>query len=218
MIVTSIERTPKRRGRVDVYVDGVAAFEVAGATATAQGLRAGEPIDRARIDAIVAADRRRLALDTAVAMLARRPRSERDVRQRLARARFDEALVDDTLRRLRDAKLLDDADYARAYTETRDRTSPRGRRLIVQELRASGVTLDIARDAATAVSDGEAAYRLAARRIRTLAALDYRAFRDRLGSYLQRRGFDWETCRATVARCWAELGRDDAAFDGEADA
>ncbi len=218
MIITSIERTPKRRGRVDVYVDGVATFEVAGATATAQGLRAGEPIDRARIDAIVAADRHRLALDTAVAMLARRPRSEHDVRQRLARARFDEALIDDTLRRLRDAKLLDDADYARAYTESRDRTSPRGRRLIVQELRASGVTAEVARDAATAVSDEEAAYRLAERRVRSLAALDYRAFRDRLGGYLQRRGFGWETCRATIARCWEELGRAGADFEDGADA
>jgi small subunit ribosomal protein S13 len=47
----------------------------------------------------------------------------------------------------------------------------RGRRLIVQELRTAGVELTIAGEAATAVSDEDAAYRLAERRLRSLAAL-----------------------------------------------
>ncbi len=137
-------------------------------------------------------------------MLARRPCSERDVRQRLARRRFDPALIDDTLRKLHDAKLLDDAAYARSFTEARDRISPRGRRLLVQELRAHGVAAAIATDAVAEVSDADAAYRVAERKLRSLAALDYQAFRNRLGSLLQRRGFGWEICKTTVDRCWRE--------------
>ena len=110
-------------------------------------------------------------------------------------------------------KLLDDAEFARTWTESRDRSSPRGRRLIVQELRAAGVTASIAAEAAAAVSDEDAAYRVGAKKARALASCDYRAFRDRLGSHLQRRGFDWETARATVERCWTELGREDSADD-----
>ncbi len=201
---------PKRRGRVDVYVDGAPAFDVARSIASTHGLRPGMPIAREQIEAIVAADVRRQALDVAGAMLARRPRSEREVRQRLKQHKFEPALVDETVRKLVSAKLLDDAEFARSWTESRDRTSPRGQRLIVQELRANGVEAGVAQEAAAAVSDEDAAYRLAARRLRSLERLEHDAFRNRLGAYLQRRGFGWDVCRATVARCWRELGRDAA--------
>jgi regulatory protein len=207
LLITAIERSPTRRARLDIYVDGVRTFDVARSTLSTHRLRPGRPITPDEIAAIVASEQRRLALDAAVAMLARRPCSERDVRQRLARRRFDPALIDDTIRKLHDAKLLDDAAYARSFTESRDRTSPRGRRLLVQELRAHGVAAAVAADAVAGVSDADAAYRVAARKLRSLAALDYQTFRNRLGSLLQRRGFGWEICKTTVDRCWRELGR-----------
>jgi regulatory protein len=206
-LITAIERSPTRRARVDVYVDGVRTFDVARSTLSTHRLRPGRPIDAAEIEAIIASEQRRLALDAAVTMLARRPCSERDVRQRLARRRFDLALIDETIRKLHDAKLLDDAAYARCFTESRDRTSPRGRRLLVQELRAHGVAATVAATAVADVSDADAAYRVAVRKMRSFAALDYQTFRNRLGSLLQRRGFGWEICKTTVDRCWRELGR-----------
>jgi regulatory protein len=208
MIITAVESTPKRRGRVDVYVDGVVAFDVARATAAARQLRPGVAIDGAEIEAIVVADRRRAALETAAAMLARRPHSEREVRRRLALRKFEIPLIDETVTRLRELRLLDDAEFARAWTESRDRSSPRGRRLIVQELRAAGVAAPTAAEAASAVSEEDAAYRVAEKKARALVSCEYRAFRDKLGSHLQRRGFGWEVARATVERCWRDLERD----------
>lgn len=204
MIITAVESTRKRRGRVDVYVDGVVAFEVARSTAAARHLRPGVEVEPAEIHAIVSADRRRAALETAAAMLARRPHSEREVRRRLTQRQFEPPLVDETIARLRELKLLDDAEFARAWTESRDRSSPRGRRLIVQELRAAGVAPTTAADAASDVSEEDAAYRVAAKKARVLASCDYRTFRDRLGSHLQRRGFGWEVARASVDRTWRE--------------
>lgn len=209
MIITGVERSPVHRARVDVHVDGARAFEVARATAAAHGLRPGRAIDAAEIEAIVAGERRRLALDAAVAMLARRPRSEREVRQRLARRRYEPALVDETIGKLHEAGLLDDAAYARSWAESRDRTSLRGRRLIARELRAHGVAAGVASAAVAGVSDENAAYRVAAGRLRALAGLDYATFRARLGGLLQRRGFGWEICKTTVERCWRESGGGD---------
>ncbi len=215
MIITAVESTRKRRARVDVYVDGVMAFDVARATAAARRLRPGVSIDAAEIETIVAADRRRAALETAAAMLARRPHSEREVRRRLAQRTFDAPLIDETVARLRELRLLDDAEFARAWTESRDRSSPRGRRLIVQELRAAGVAGATALEAATAVSDEDAAYRVAEKKARALMSCDYRAFHDKLGAHLQRRGFGWDVARATVDRCWRGLQRADADADVE---
>ncbi len=206
LIVTSIERSRSRRSRVDVYINGERRFEIGRATATQRGLRPGLPIESAEIDAIVAADARRTAMETAAAMLARRPRSEREIRRRLALRKHDPALIDETIGRLRSLKLIDDAEFARSWTESRDRSSPRGQRLIVQELRASGVDATTARDAADEIAEPDAAYRAASARLRSLRDLDRQAFRNRLGGYLQRRGFGWDVVRATVDRCWAELG------------
>lgn len=217
MIVTAVERTRGRRSRVDVYVDGAVLFDVARDTAADLGLRPGRAIDAGEAEAIVAADQRRQALATAAAMLARRPRSEREIRQRLAQRRFAAELIDATVARLRASKLIDDAEFARAWTESRDRTSPRGQRLLVQELRRYGVETSTAQAAAAEVSDPDAAYRVATKRARALGGLEYRAFRDRLGSFLQRRGFGWDVARATVERCWRESGGGASADDGVLD-
>lgn len=217
MIITAVNPKPRRRNRVEVYIDGALACEIARSTVKKHDLRPGRPIDRAEIDAIVAGDARRGALDTAAAMLARRPRSEREIRRRLALLRCDPMVADETIERLRGMKLIDDEEFARSWAESRDRTSPRGSRMIVAELRARGVEATIAQDAAAGVSDEDAAYRLASTRLRSLAGVDDRAFRDRLASYLQRRGFAWDIVRTTVQRCWTEGGRAPASGDADRD-
>lgn len=209
MIVTAIERTRGRRGRVDLWLDGVSRIELGRDFVRQQRLRPGDVLDPPRADALIAADTRREALRLAGAMLARRPHSEREVRRRLARHRFAPALIDDTIARLERARFIDDAEFARTWVDAREHASPRGRRLIVQELRARGVAYETARDAAAGISDAEAAYAAAARRAPALRTVDDQAFRTRLAGYLQRRGFSWEVTKATVDRCLREAGRRD---------
>jgi regulatory protein len=213
VIITAINRNPKRRGRVDVYVDGERAFDIARDAAASRELRPGRPIDRSEIEALVAADARKQALDSAVAMLARRPRSEREIRRRLAKRKFAPALIDTTIEALRRHGFIDDAKFAASWTESRERSSPRGRRLVVQELRTLGVAAPLAHAAAAAVEEPEGAYRIASRRAASLATLDYASFRNRLAGFLQRRGFGWDVTRATVERCWRELGGNAADTD-----
>jgi regulatory protein len=205
MIITSIERTARRRGRVDVYGDGERRAELGRALAMA-ALRPGQVVDAQQLAALAETDARQQAMQLAASMLARRAHSEREIRRRLAHRRFEPAVIDETIGKLAAARLIDDAAFARLWTEARDETSPRGRRLIVQELRQRGVERDIATSAAEPVDDEDAAYRAAERRSRSMAALEYQAFRTRLSSFLQRRGFGWEASRRAVERCWTDLG------------
>jgi regulatory protein len=192
---------------VQVFVDGIAACELSRATVAAEGLRPGGTLAQAALDALVIADERRRALNTAVAMLARRPRSERDVRRRLTQRRCPPEVADETIGRLREMGALDDAAFAAAWAESRDRSSPRGRRLVERELRAFGVDGDAASTATASLDDEDAAYRLASKKARTLAGADRAAFASRLGGLLRRRGFGWEVTRAAVERCWREACR-----------
>ena len=204
MIITLIEPSRRRRGRLLVHVDGAEPIELSRALVKQRGLRPGATLTTADADTMLAADRRREALEAAATLLARRMRSERELRRRLAMRRFPPDLVDATIEHLRGLHLIDDAEFARAWTETRDRSAPRGKRLVVQELRRLGVDLTTARAATEEISDDDAAYRLATRRARSTDATNYREFRERLGTYLVRRGFDWESAALAVDRCWRE--------------
>jgi regulatory protein len=142
------------------------------------------------------------AVDQALRFLAARPRSETEVRRRLARRRVPAEAIEDALRQLRGAGLVDDAAFATYWVDQRRTFRPRGARLLQAELRAHGVATEIA--ASHAISDDEDAYRAALKKARRLAALDDATFKTRIGAFLARRGFDWDVIGTTVARVLRE--------------
>jgi regulatory protein len=208
MIITAIERQ-KRRQRVNVYGEGGRfAFALALHLAQEAGLYTGMELSQEQVDALQGADARHSAYDAALRLLSYRPRSEKEMRRRLARRGVDLRLISETVQRLKERGYLDDEAFARFWTETRETTSPRGRRLIAQELRAQGVGAETAAAATASVSDEEAAYRAASRRLHAFRGLDFDTFRRRLGGFLVRRGFSYEVARRTMDRCWQEVGGD----------
>lgn len=203
LTITHIQRQPRRK-RLAVHLSDGEAVSLTPDTAARFRLGAGQTITRDRLQAITGAQAREDALAAAFRLVAFRPRSEKEMRQALARRSVPPALRDETIARLRELGLLDDAAFAAGFVESRDRTSPRSRRLLAQELRQKGVPREIAAGAPAAVDDADAAYRAAKRRARSLSALPYPDFQRRLGDFLLRRGFSYETARATVRRLWAE--------------
>lgn len=153
------------------------------------------------------AQARHAALESALRLLAYRPRSEAEIRERLARKGVPADVAEGTMRQLRDLALIDDELFARFLVESRDRTSPRARRLLAAELRGKGIERGIAVSSVAALSDEDAAHRAAARRASSLAALPHADFRRRLSEFLLRRGFDCEITRSTVTRLWGEAAR-----------
>jgi regulatory protein len=210
MIITSIEKQ-KRRARVNVYGDGGRfAFALALHLAEDAALHTGMELSEAQVNALQEADARHSAHEAALRLLSYRPRSEKEMRRRLGRRGISLRLIDETVRRLRERGYLDDEAFARFWTETREATSPRSRRLIAQELRAQGVDTETAAAATVSVADEEAAYRAASRRLHAFRGLDYDTFRRRLGGFLVRRGFSYEVARRTMDRCWQEAGGNEA--------
>jgi regulatory protein len=206
MIITALERQ-KRRQRVNVYGEGGSfAFALALHLAQEAGLHTDLELSQAQVDALQLADARHSAYDAGLRLLSYRPRSEKEIRRRLGRRGIDLRLIAETVARLKERGYLDDEAFARFWTETREATSPRAQRLIAQELRAQGVATETAAAATASVSDEEAAYRAAGRRLNAVRDLDYETFRRRLGGFLVRRGFSYEVTRRTMDRCWQEVG------------
>ncbi len=200
--VAAIRR--RTRGRVAVAASDGERLILRAETVERTGLRVGAPLDddaRARIEAEEA---RLAAHETALRLLAHRPRGERELALRLRQRGFAAELAEAEVARLRRAGLLDDERFARAWVESR---APRGRRLLRHELRARGVAGELA-DAATAgVDDRATALALARRRAPRLAGLEFGQFRARLGRFLQRRGLGHEAIDEAVRAAWEETAR-----------
>lgn len=178
-----------------------------------------------------------LVLEAAARFLEARSRSVHEVRRRLTGAGYQPELVEGAIARLTELGMLDDAVFAQAWVESRDRARPRGERAIREELRTKGLdravvddVLEARRTAATerdpdrsdegAVSvsaDRAAADRLLARNARALARVaDPRQRGQRAYALLARNGFDPETCRDAAGAFLATAGAGDEAADDEA--
>ena len=166
------------------------------------------------------------ALEIAVRFLGTRPRTRWELERRLRRATADEHVIGATLERLAELGYLDDAAFARWWGEQRDRHNPRGRRMIESELREKGVPREVIEQYRAQHDDPERApedqglpgdelsrARVALEgHLRGRPVLDETKARQRLGTYLMRRGFDPETVR-TVIREAGEPSFDDLDAD-----
>ena len=203
MQITAIEKQ-RRRQRANIYLDGRYAFSLSLELVAQAGLHEGDALSPQQVDPLRQADLRHQAQQAALRLLAYRPRSEAEMRQRLARRGLPEEVVQETIAHLREQGLLSDAAFARFWVEARDQNSPRGRRLLWQELSAKGIEREIARQAIAVVTEEDAALRAAQKKARHLQGQDYPIFRRRLGDFLLRRGFPYPTVRTTVERLWRE--------------
>lgn len=144
------------------------------------------------------------ARDAALRLLTHRPRSEAEVRTRLAQ-RFPDQVVERALESLREQSFINDVEFAKLWTESRDNHNPRSAATIRRELVSKGVEQATAERAVADVDDAESAYRVASKFSRRLAESDYQSFHRRLWGHLQRRGYSATVSRRTTARLWEEM-------------
>ena len=143
-------------------------------------------------------------LDAAYRYLTYRPRSEKEVRQRLHQRGFHNEAIGKTIAKLKEQNLIDDLAFAQFWKDNRLSFRPKSKRLIQKELRNKKVSAEIVEQVTRDVDDEDNAYKLGCGRIHALAHSDYPDFYQRLSSYLGYRGFSYEVIRRTIARLWRE--------------
>jgi regulatory protein len=204
---------PVRRRGLELHIDGELTAIVSREVSTRFGLCPGLEVSPRLLEEILQAEAQHRAMAAALRLLSYQARSEEELRRRLLRRGLDARAVRDTIARLRRMRLLDDAEFSRAFVESRQRWSPRGRRLLVSELLAKQVDPALARQAAASVDEEDAARRAAAPRARAMASLPWPEFRRRLTAFLARRGFDYETALRATVEAWTEATGEAPAAD-----
>ncbi len=168
-------------------------------------------------------------MDAAARFLEARPRSESEVRRKLATMGYRAELTEEVVGRLLVLGYLDDDAFARSWVQSRDRAKPRGEHALRRELQLKGVerTLvdevlgdrrEAAREEAAAAGYGEpanaddaAAERLLRRKLPAiLRESDPRKRRQRAYALLARRGFGPDVCSAVSRRVLDDAATVDA--------
>ena len=200
--ITSLKPQRRAKDRVNVYLDGEFAFGLA--LPQAHGLSVGQSLSASEIAHLRSADEVEKAHEKALCFLEHRPRSEAEVRTRLARHGLPQEVAQAVMQRLRAAKLIDDAVFAAFWVENRCTFRPRGRRALRVELRQKGVS-DEEIEAVLEDVDEPAGARLAAEKkaLRSQGLPAHERHR-KLREFLARRGFEYEIINDVIDELMAE--------------
>ena len=145
------------------------------------------------------------ARGAALRLLTTRGRSVTEMRERLG-LRFDKETVEQTISRLLEEGLLDDAKFAGQWRESRERRKPRSPSMIARELKQRGIAEEVIEDTLEGFDSLDAAQRAAARYAARQAGTDRATFDRKVGAFLTRRGFEPGVVIKTLEQMRDELG------------
>jgi len=148
---------------------------------------------------------RKRTMDRAVRLLAAKPRSVAELRERLLeKAWTDAEIVDSVIAKLREYNYVDDDQYARHLALSKLRQKPQGRRRLQQRLSQKKVdpaTLDTAIKAAyETIPESQLIDTAIEKRIRLKGPPETREDKKKLTEHLLRQGFDYALIRDKLAQ------------------
>jgi regulatory protein len=143
------------------------------------------------------ADLLRKTFARAVKLLAAKPRSVAELRERLLRGKnIDEEVVETVISRLREYGYLNDERFAFGYASYKVKQKPLGRRRLERDLKLKKVESSVANEALEMVyaetSEEQLIEEAIAKRLRIRGKPKNRAEAKSLFDHLLRRGFDFE--------------------------
>jgi len=205
--ITAITAQKRDKKRVNIFFDGEFAFGIS--RIVAAWLQVGQNLTDEQISKLISKDQDEVAYQRAIKLITYRDRSIAEIRQSLHQKQIPEEIIENVINRLGENGLLDDKRFANLWIENRNEFRPRSHRMLTLELQKKGISEDIISQVLeNTTADEELAHKAAQKQIRRYMTLEWQDFRRKLGSFLARRGFSYETVDLTVHQIWAEYRSD----------
>jgi regulatory protein len=207
--VTKIQVQKKNPNRVNIFLDDEFAFGLS--RVVAAWLKVGDLVSEVKVNQLLQQDGYETAMQKALRFLSYRPRSENEVRRKLAENEYEAAVIERVIERLIELEYLGDLDFSRQWIENRSTFRPRGSRALAAELKNKGVEeTTIAKALSEMPEEEQLAFAAAEKYQNRLKGLDRDKFRSRLGGFLGRRGFGYETIYKVVEETWQAMQSEEA--------
>ncbi len=192
----------RRKGRFNIYVDFEFACGLSENTIVEEGLKIGQPLTSKEIEELQIKDQYSQATDYALRFLSFRPRSEKEVKEKLKKKGFDEFVISKVILKLQDSEYLDDEEFAKMWVLDRKSVKPEGSYLLKKELQQKGVAKEIIEKVLaenfTHKEEFNLALKVAQKKKKTLKGLSRLEFEQKITAALARRGFRWEIIKKVL--------------------
>lgn len=196
MKITDIKQQVKRQDRYSIYVDGKYIFSFSESELLSLGLRIGQEFTSAELDELKKTAVEDKAYMRSLDLLARRARSEWEVRDYLKRKDYEPDVIEKTVNRLANAGYIDDAKFAEAWINNRRLLKATSKRKLQMELRQKRVADEVIAIALEADETDEQNI------LKELVAKKRQQSRyqddQKLIAYLMRQGFNYDDVKSAM--------------------
>ena len=201
--VTALKAQKNNSHRVSLFLDGEFALGIHQDLVVKYDLHTGRTLTPQEQAQLEADERLIAAKQCALEYLAHKPRTEGEVRDRLAQDDYEPSIVEQVITRLHELSYLDDEAYAHDFVKARFANKSYGPHRLRRELRDRGVDAGLIEDAITqlraSVDFRDAAQSLAEKYWHRVADESHPLKQaQKLQGYLVRRGYASSMARAAV--------------------
>jgi len=206
-MISGIEES---RGRVTIYVDGVAFLKLKKKEFDEMPVCEGDDLDEEEYLNRLCARQAKPAYESALNLLTARDMTAHDLKAALRRRGYLEPVAESVCERLIENRLINDSRYAQRYVELRQDAAV-GRYAMKRKLRAKGIDENVAEEALEVLDDESqlaSAQELARKLARRYEKEEPYARKSKLSQALARRGFSWDIVKEAVE----SLGLDEDDF------
>lgn len=205
--ITKIEPQKRNRSRRSIWLDGGYSFSLGEGAFLQAGLRVGDEISTEEVEKLVSLDQRGKAKEIAFRYLSYRPRTTKEVTDKLKDKGIPVEIIEAVVEDLKELKLLDDWGFAHSWIAERLAHRPGGKRLLHRELRQKGVDVGVIEKAIDKFYPQElkVARELLRKKMRRFKGLEPRKVKAKVWSLLLRRGFSSQTAQECLEEIEDEI-------------
>lgn len=139
------------------------------------------------------------AYNKALRYLVFRPRSIKEMVDRLLKHGFEKVTIDLTINRLLEQKFLNDMEFAKSWIESRQKYKGKSKFILKRELQKKGIEEEIIEkllsESSSDLETAKALFEKKKGRYENLPKLEFKA---KISQYLGRRGFSWDIIKEVL--------------------
>ncbi|OGD85870.1 hypothetical protein A2Z23_00900 [Candidatus Curtissbacteria bacterium RBG_16_39_7] len=200
--ITAIEPQKRRAGRFNIFVDGVFSFALSEDLIAREKIKIGQKITQEQIEKLIQEYELEKILEKVFRFLSYRQRSKQEILNYLKKKNLGEKEIELVIKKIEKLGFIDDEEFARAFVQSRIKARPKGKRLLIQELRQKGIEKEIIEKTLEEVTlpEIELAQKAIEKKLKNFLKLPPQEAKVKIAGFLARRGFSWDTIKELIDR------------------